>query len=54
MLIGTKCRRLEPREDVEATVLGAVENDYVLIEYSEGGQGWWPLDCLTFPDTDSP
>jgi len=45
MNIGSKVDRIEGRAITGATVL-AIEGDSVLIEYDEGGQGWWPLTAL--------
>lgn len=44
---GIKVHRLEMREQVLATVIETNESGVVLIEYEEGGQGWWPIECLT-------
>ncbi len=46
---GSTVKRVEDRETVEAVVLEIDEND-VLIEYLEGGQGWWPIECLIVID----
>jgi hypothetical protein len=45
MLIGDRVNRLEDRETVGATVI-EVDADNVLLEYDEGGQGWWPSESV--------
>ena len=45
MQIGDKVNRLENRAVTGATVL-AIVGENILIEYDEGGQGWWPIDAL--------
>jgi len=45
MTIGDRVNRIEDREIVGATVL-LIDGDNVLIEYDEGGQGWWSVDAL--------
>lgn len=45
MTPGDRVNRIEAREVTGATVL-AVEGDYALITYDEGGEGWWPVDYL--------
>jgi len=37
--------RLQSQQPTGATIL-EVRWDYALLEYDEGGQGWWPLGCL--------
>lgn len=47
MNINDRVNRIEDRSATGATVLavdGATGS--VLIAYDEGGQGWWPADCL--------
>ena len=47
MNIGSRVNRIERREIVGATVLECNnESATALILYDEGGQGWWPFDCL--------
>jgi hypothetical protein len=49
-----RVNRLQEQQPTAATVL-EVRWDTVLIEYKEGGQGWWPIDCLSIIDnTDWP
>lgn len=45
MKIGDKVVRLEDRGTTEATIL-EIDGENVLIEYVEGGQGWWPIEAL--------
>ena len=45
MEVGTRVNRLEDREVTGATVL-QTDGENVLIEYDEGGQGWWPINAL--------
>lgn len=44
-----RVNRLQDQQPTAATVL-EVRWDTVLIEYDEGGQGWWPINCLTIID----
>lgn len=44
--IGTRVERREKRDVTGATVLAVDEGGYVLIAYGEGGEGWWPPECL--------
>lgn len=46
---GDIVERMEDRTDVLAEVLVVDEYGSVLIAYVEGGQGWWPSDCLLPP-----
>jgi hypothetical protein len=50
MQVGDRVNRLEDRDVVGATVKDIVndlnENTILLIEYDEGGEGWWPLNTL--------
>ena len=49
-----RVNRIQEQQPTAATVL-EVRWDIVLIEYEEGGQGWWPINCLTIIDnTDWP
>jgi hypothetical protein len=41
-----RVNRIQEQQPTAATVL-EVRWDTVLIEYDEGGQGWWPISCLT-------
>lgn len=45
MNVGDKVERIEDREVVGATVL-RVDGENVLLAYDEGGEGWWPVDCV--------
>ena len=45
MTIGDRVERIEDREVVGATVL-EVDGENVLLDYDEGGEGWWPVDCV--------
>ena len=45
MNIGDRVERIEDREVVGATVL-EVDGESVLLEYDDGGTGWWPVDSL--------
>lgn len=42
---GDRVNRIDGREIVGATVI-EIDGENALIEYDEGGQGWWPLDAL--------
>jgi hypothetical protein len=42
--------RLQSQQPTGATIL-EVRWDNALIEYDEGGQGWWPLSCLQLSTT---
>jgi hypothetical protein len=44
-----RVNRLQEQQPTAATVL-EVRWDTVLIEYEEGGQGWWPIDRLSIID----
>ena len=46
MKVGDKVDRIENAEITGATVL-ETDGENVLIEYDEGGQGWWPETSLT-------
>jgi hypothetical protein len=46
MKTNTRVNRLEDRAQTGATVLQVVGGS-VLIEYDEGGQGWWPIEALS-------
>lgn len=49
MQSGDRVDRLEEREVTGATVLEVVETGdgpIARLAYDEGGEGWWPLDCL--------
>jgi len=45
MEVGTRVNRLEDREVTGATVL-QTDGENVLIEYDEGGEGWWPISSI--------
>ena len=45
MSVDDRVTRNEARETTGATIL-TIEGDNALIEYDEGGEGWWPLDAL--------
>jgi hypothetical protein len=49
--IGATVRRIEPPSNGLATVTAIdaadTENVCVCLAYAEGGEGWWPLDCLS-------
>ena len=51
MNVGDKVNRLEDRETTEATVL-EIDGENALIEYAEGGLGWWPIETLELVDTE--
>lgn len=44
-----RVNRIQEQQPTAATVL-EVRWDTVLIEYEEGGQGWWPISCLEIID----
>lgn len=44
---GQRVERLEDRPQVAATVLEVTPAGAALIAYDEGGQGWWPVECLS-------
>ena len=44
-----RVNRIQDCQPTSATVL-EVRWDRVLIEYEEGGQGWWPINCLQIID----
>jgi hypothetical protein len=49
MKIADRVSRDEDRETTGATVLdvqGEGEEAMALIDYDEGGQGWWPVSAL--------
>lgn len=47
MNINDRVNRIEDRPVTGATVLNVdVATNSILIAYDEGGQGWWPADCL--------
>jgi hypothetical protein len=49
-----RVNRIQEQQPTAATVL-EVRWDNVLIEYDEGGQGWWPMGYLEIIDnTDWP
>jgi len=46
-------RRIEPPTNGPATVAAIdADNDppCYLLTYAEGGEGWWPLDCIAPAD----
>lgn len=43
---GARVKRLENREDVNATVIGYQEPNVYELSYDEGGSGWWPEDAI--------
>jgi hypothetical protein len=43
---GSRVQRIEDRPQVLATVVSIDEGGALLLEYDEGGQGWWPAECL--------
>lgn len=43
---GTRVQRIEDRPQTLATVVEVHESGFVLIDYDEGGQGWWPPETL--------
>lgn len=45
MQAGDRVRRIEDREVTDATVI-EVDGENVHIAYDEGGDGWWPIECL--------
>lgn len=45
MQIGDAVRRLEDREETAAVVV-EIDGENVLIDYAEGGRGWWPMTLL--------
>lgn len=44
-----RVNRLQEQQPTAATII-EVRWDNALIEYDEGGQGWWPLSCLEIID----
>lgn len=47
MLIpGSRCNRIEQRPTRAATIISIDEFGNAFIAYEEGGNGWWPIDCL--------
>lgn len=44
--IGARVRRVEEHSVTGATVLAVDEGGFILIAYDEGGEGWWPPECL--------
>lgn len=48
-VIGDRVRRLEDREEVDATVV-EIDGENVLLEYDEGGTGWWPPEAIELID----
>ena len=45
MKVGDKVDRIENAEVTGATIM-EIDGENLLIEYDEGGQGWWPIDAL--------
>lgn len=45
MEVNDRVHRKEDRDVTGATIL-EIDGENVLIFYDEGGEGWWPLDCL--------
>lgn len=45
MEVNDRVNRVEDRGIAGATIL-EIDGDNALIAYDEGGEGWWPLDCL--------
>ena len=43
---GTRVQRIEDRPQTFATVVEVDESGAILISYDEGGEGWWPPECL--------
>jgi hypothetical protein len=53
LAIGALVRRIEPPTNGPSTVAAVdLSNDppSVLLTYAEGGEGWWPLDCIAPAD----
>lgn len=47
MNIGDKVNRIEDRDVVEAEVMELSEvGDIARLSYKEGGEGWWPVECI--------
>lgn len=44
-----RVNRIQQEQPTGATVL-EVRWDNVLIEYDEGGEGWWPIGCVSIID----
>lgn len=44
--INQRVRRIEDREQVNATVIGFQDPDYYELSYDEGGTGWWPESAI--------
>ncbi len=45
--IGDRVNRIEDRPITSATVKEVMnDGQNVLITYDEGGEGWWPSNCL--------
>jgi len=45
IVINDDVTRIEDRETLGAKISGVFE-DFVLLDYVEGGQGWWPMDSV--------
>ena len=43
---GARVRRIEDREQVNATVIGFQDPYYYELSYDEGGTGWWPETAI--------
>ncbi len=47
MNINDRVNRIEDRATTGAVIIDINhESACALIQYDEGGAGWWPLDCL--------
>lgn len=45
MKVNDRVNRIEDREVTGAIIL-EINGENALISYDEGGEGWWPFDCL--------
>lgn len=51
MEVNDRVHRKEDRDVTSATIL-KIDGENALISYDEGGEGWWPLDCLELEGED--
>ena len=50
---GQLVNRIEDREHVAAVVLTVEDGPFgqiLELEYTEGGSGWWPANCVELPN----
>jgi hypothetical protein len=51
--VGALVRRIEPPANGPATVVeidGSNDPPFYLLAYADGGEGWWPADCIAPAD----